>query len=200
MTTRSQLARLAARSIATVGVVLLALWVGAPPAVQSAGTVNASGSTLARNVVVPLTLVNRFFPEVTQEASTRQNSTATGDPTATRSVVYAAEDGAKKVTISVDQYRTPRGARSAYRQAVRNSKVPGFNPVRVPNVGQQTFAGTVTIGGETHIGLGTLDGKLIVGATLAGYNATPDHTAKLVALARAENAAAKAALAHANPP
>ncbi len=42
----------------------------------------------------------------------------------------------------------------------------------------------MTINAETHIGLGVLDDKLIVGATLAGYDATPDNTAKLVALAR----------------
>jgi hypothetical protein len=43
------------------------------------------------------------------------------------------------------------------------------------------FASTVTIGGETHIGLGILEGELVVGATLAGYDVTPDTTAKLVA-------------------
>jgi hypothetical protein len=37
---------------------------------------------------------------------------------------------------------------------------------------------------ETHIGLGTLDHKLIVGATLAGYDATPDNVTKLVAVTR----------------
>ena len=44
---------------------------------------------------------------------------------------------------------------------------------------------------ETHIGLGTLDYKLIVGATLAGYDATPDNATKLVAVARMQGAAAK---------
>jgi hypothetical protein len=47
--------------------------------------------------------------------------------------------------------------------------------------------------GETHIGLGTLDHKLIVGATLAGYDATPDHVTKLVAVTRMQGAAAKRA-------
>ena len=45
--------------------------------------------------------------------------------------------------------------------------------------------------GETHIGLGTLDHKLIVGATLAGYDATPDNATKLVAVARMQGAAAR---------
>jgi hypothetical protein len=61
------------------------------------------------------------------------------------------------------------------------------------NVGQQSFAGTVTMGGETHVGLGALDGRLIVGATLAGFDATPDNLINLVALARAQDAAANAA-------
>ncbi len=76
----------------------------------------------------------------------------------------------------------------------RVQSVPGFKPVPVPNLGQQAFAGTVTMGAETHVGLGALDDTLIVGATLAGYDATPGNTAKLVALARTEDAAAKMAL------
>jgi hypothetical protein len=52
----------------------------------------------------------------------------------------------------------------------------------------------VVAGAETHVGLGALDGTLIVGATLAGYDATPNNIAQLVALASTEDAAAKAAL------
>ena len=44
---------------------------------------------------------------------------------------------------------------------------------------------------ETHVGLGTLDHKLIVGATLAGYDATPDNVTNLVAVACMQGAAAK---------
>ena len=47
---------------------------------------------------------------------------------------------------------------------------------------------------ETHIGLGARDHKLIVGATLAGYDATPENTAKLIALARMQAVAAKRAV------
>ncbi|MGC1323198.1 MAG: hypothetical protein WA849_13520 [Candidatus Udaeobacter sp.] len=61
-------------------------------------------------------------------------------------------------------------------------------------MGQKAFAGMVTMGAETHIGLGALVGKLIVGVTLAGYDATPDNVAKLVALAQKEDAAARVAL------
>ncbi len=140
-------------------------------------------------------MVNQYFPEVTKEASTGQDATAVGTPTAARSVIYATTDGTKKVTLTVDQYANAGDAALGYEIAFEKSKrVPGFNPISVPNIGQQTSDGTVTQGAETHVGLGTLDGALIVGATLAGYGATPDNVAKLVALTRAEDAAAKAAL------
>ena len=154
----------------------------------------SQGTTLPRDVIVPLNGVVRHFPDITSEASTGRNLTATGDPKATRMVVYAIDTGPKKVTITVDQYRSPRDASSAYRQAVQKSQsVHGFKLIPVANLGQQTFAGIVTIDAETHIGLGLLDDKLIVGATLAGYDATPDNSAKLVALARIQAASAKKA-------
>jgi hypothetical protein len=118
-----------------------------------------------------MSVVNRFFPEVTQEASTGQNLTAVGKPKATRSVIYTNSDSSKKVTITVDQYVSSSDASSAYQEAVQKSKnVPGFKPVSAPNLGQNAFIGTVTQGEETHIGLGALDGTLIVGATLVGYD------------------------------
>ena len=52
----------------------------------------------------------------------------------------------------------------------------------------------MTIGAETHVGLGALVGRLIVGVTLAGCDATPDNVAKLVALTHKEEAAARAAV------
>lgn len=150
--------------------------------------------TLPRNVVVPLSVVSRFFPEIIREASTGRNLMATGNPKATRIVIYETDDGSKKVTISMDRYGSPGEASSAYRQAVQKSQaVPGYKPVPVPTLGQRTFAGTVTMGSETHIGLGALDQKLILGVTLAGYNATSDIAEKLVALARLQGAAAKKA-------
>jgi hypothetical protein len=109
-------------------------------------------------------------------------------------VIYATGDGSKKVTITVDQYASSNDALSTYRQAVRKSQIPGFKRLPAPNVGHQSFAGTVTRGAETHIGLGARDGKLIVGATLAGDSAIPNSIAKLVHLARREDATAKAAL------
>ena len=67
-------------------------------------------------------------------------------------------------------------------------------PVPAENLGENAFVGTVTQGGETHIGLGALHGTLIVGATLAGYDPTPENTAKLISLTREEERAAKAAI------
>ena len=178
--------RLTALSIAIVGTLLLAC--------ESFSAPVTSGGTLSRNVIVPLSAVTRLFPDIIREASTGRNATATGNPKATRLVIYESGDGSKKVTITVDQYGSPRDASSAYKQAVQTSQsVPGFKPVRVPRLGQQAFAGTTTMDGETHIGLGTLDHKLIVGATLAGYDATPDNVTKLVAVTRMQGAAAKRA-------
>src|SRR6478672_2266777 len=155
----------------------------------------ASDSVLPRKVVVPINAVNRFFPEVTREASTGRNLTAVSNAKATRSVIYTNSDSSKKVTITVDEYPTASDALSAYQEAVAKSKiVPGFKPIPAENLGQNAFVGTVTQGGETHIGLGALHGTLIVGATLAGYDPTPENTANLISLTREEERAAKAAM------
>src|SRR3954452_24470658 len=176
--------QLTALSIATVGTLLLACESFSAPA--------TSGRTLPRNVIVPLSGVTRLFPDITREASTGGNATATGSPKATRMVIYENGDGSKKVTISVDQYGSSRDASSAYKQAVQKSRsVPGFKPVQVPRLGQQAFAGTTTMEGETHIGLGTLDHKLIVGAPRAGCAPPPDNVPNLVAVSRLKGAAAK---------
>ena len=189
----SHLTRLAVLLIAITGSLSLAAYGQSPP--PGNGTTSAPGSVLPRKVVVPISVVNRFFSEVIRKASTGSNLTAVGNPKATRSVIYANSDSSKKVTITVDQYASPTDASSAYREAVQKSKiVPGFKPVSASDLGQNAFIGTVTQGDETHIGLGTLQGKLIVGATLVGYDPTPDNIAKLVSVTREEEAAAKAAL------
>jgi hypothetical protein len=189
----SHLTRLAALLIAITGSLPLAAYGQSPP--PGNGTTSTPGSVLPRKVVVPISVVNRFFSQVTREASTGQNLTAVGNPKATRSVIYANSDSSKKVTITVDQYTSPTDASSAYQEAVQKSKiVPGFKPVSASDLGQNAFIGTVTQGDETHIGLGTLRGTLVVGATLVGYDPTPDNIAKLVSVTREEEAAAKAAL------
>jgi CubicO group peptidase (beta-lactamase class C family) len=131
-----------------------------------------------------------------QETSTGQNLTAVGNPKATRSVIYTNSAGSKKLTITVDQYANSSDASLAYQEAVQKSKtVPGFKPISTPDLGRHAFAGTVTQGAETHIGVGALDGTLIVGATLVGYDPTPGNTAKLIALTHEEEESANAVLA-----
>ena len=189
----SHLTRLAALLIAITGSLSLAAYGQSPP--PGNDTTSTPGSVLPREVVVPISVVNRFFSEVSREASTGSNLTSVGNPTATRSVIYANSDSSKKVTITVDQYASPTDASSAYQEAVQKSKiVPGFKPVSGPDLGQNAFIGTVTQGDETHIGLGALQGTLIVGVTLVGYDSAPDNVAKLVSVTREEEAAAKAAL------
>ena len=151
---------------------------------------------IARDAVVPLSVVTGLFPEITQEMSTGQNATAVGKPKSTRSVIYADSDKSKKVTISVDQYATSSAAAAAYQVAVQKSRsVAGFKPVDSPNVGPHAFIGTVTQGTERHVGLGALSDTLVIGVTLAGYESTPETTDKLISIANAEENAAGAALA-----
>ena len=157
------------------------------------GGINLSGTVLSRDAVVPLTVVSRFFPQATQEMRTGPNATTVGRPKATRSVIYANSDRSKKVTISVDEYASSTDALAAFEEAVRKSKtVAGFKPLRTTNLGPHAFIGTVTQGGETHIGVGALDDTLIVGATLAGYEATRANVAKVMELTRRQQKTAKA--------
>jgi hypothetical protein len=182
-------------SSSIIAIATLSLAVSGQSVSPGSGTTSASESVLARDAIVPLTVVKRFFPKVTQEASTGNNLTAVGKTEATRSVIYTNSDSSKKVTISVDQYASANDASSAYQEAVQKSKtVPGFKPVSAQNLGQNAFIGTVTQGEETHIGLGTLHGTLIVGATLVGYDPTQGNIAKLLSLTREEEATAKATL------
>ncbi len=146
--------------------------------------------------MVLLNLVDQYFDSITQQESTGEDSTAEGNPVATRAVFFVNDAGTLLVTVTADRYRNTSDASSAYQTAVQKSEaVMGFIPISIPPVGQQSFAGTVTQDGETHVGLGALDGKFVFGATLAGFDATPDNVANLVGLARAENAAVDAATA-----
>ena len=92
-----------------------------------AGPASASESLLAREVVIPISTVRGFFPQVDQEARTGPHLTAVRGPKATRSVIYANSSNSKKVTITVDEYVSSNDASSAYEEAVQKSKaVPGF--------------------------------------------------------------------------
>lgn len=193
MDSRSRPRRLRALLIAAVGTLSVAFESSSSPA--------ESDTMLRRSLIVPLSTVSQFFPDLTRQTSTGRNLMATGNPEATRMVIYEADDGSKKLTITIDQYGSLDDASSAYQQAVKKSQsVPGYKPVRVPTLGQETFAGTVTKDTETHIGLGALDHRLILGATLAGYDATSDIADKLIAVARMQGAAARAAMGSGGSP
>lgn len=163
---------------------------------SSSAADTTSSSLLPRNFVVLVNLVNQYFDAITQQESTGEDSTAQGNPVATRAVFFVNDSGTLLVTITADRYRNTSDAASAYQTALQKSEaVPGFTPISIPSVGQQSFAGSVTQGTETHVGLGALDGKFVFGATLAGFDATSDNVANLVGLARAQNAAIDAATA-----
>lgn len=155
-----------------------------------------SASLLARNTVVPVSEVIKYFPDVTKEASTGPNETSVGKPIASRSVVFVSADGTKKVTLSVDQYASASDAASAYQTAVQGSKAaPGFNPSATPKLGQEAFAGTSQVGAEMHFGLGARDGRLIISATHAGdIPVTPDNSNNLISLGGEELTTAKQVL------
>jgi hypothetical protein len=109
-------------------------------ACESFSSPATSGMTLPHNVIAPLSGVSRFFRDITRETITGRNLTATGNPKATRMVIYETGDGSKKVTITVDQYASSSDASSAYEQAVQESQsVSGFEPVPVPTLGLTDF-------------------------------------------------------------
>lgn len=144
--------------------------------------------------MVSLKATQQFFPAVTRELNAGANPTAVGQPRATRMVIYGTNDGSKKVTLSVDDYENPSEAWLAYQQAVKRTDLPEFTSIAVSNVGQQVVAGTVTKGSETHTEVTTQDGALLVGASLAGFDATTEEIGKLVELTREELSEAKAHL------
>jgi hypothetical protein len=182
---RLGLTSLGALLITVVGILSLAAY--GQTLSSGSGTTSASDLLLPRDVIVPISVVNRFFPEVTRELSTGKNLTAVKKAKATRSVIYANSDSSTKVTITVDQYADSSDASSAYDEAVQKSRiVPGFKSLSARNLSPHAFIGTVTQDGETHIGAGAVDGTLIVGATLAGYQATPANIDNLIKLTRTE--------------
>ncbi|HEY2554261.1 MAG TPA: hypothetical protein VGI15_03345 [Candidatus Cybelea sp.] len=147
---------------------------------------------LPMSAVLDLTAVRSYFSGVTRLAQTGADTTTQGNATSTRSVFYENGSGSKRVTISVDRYGSAADAASAYAVAQKkSSEVPGFKSIKVPNLGQRTFGGIVTMKGETHIGLGALSGNLVVGATLAGFDTSHATVSNLVSMTRAEVALLK---------
>src|ERR1700676_5056032 len=121
---------------------LIAVVMSVPPAARGQPASSSGGALLPRSYVVSLQLVNQFLPEIVRQASSGRDSTAVGNPNATRAVIYANADGSKLATITVDRYRTSSAAASAYQEALAKSEaVPGVGAISLLlNVGQQAFA------------------------------------------------------------
>src|SRR5215212_9649115 len=117
------------------------------------------GALLPRDVILPLSAVQEVMPEIATETATGENAGALGHPIATRSVTYAAEDGKRRLVLSVDQHPSADDASAAFQDAVAKSReVPGVTGEAVPALGAAAFIGVVTQGDETHVGGGALFG------------------------------------------
>ncbi|HKD86571.1 MAG TPA: hypothetical protein VKB58_17615 [Terriglobales bacterium] len=160
------------------------------PSTDTSGA-SSSDAVLSRNMLVPLKVVREFFPAISRLQGGEENASAVGNPTATRTAVYTTKDASKRVVLSVEQYASLGDALTAYQEAVKRTQVPELTPIALSNVGQDVFAGIVTQGGDTHVTIKTLDGDLLVGATLSGFDASTDNIAKLANLTRKELAQAK---------
>jgi len=155
----------------------------------------ASASTLPRDVVLTLNEVKEVLPEMSQETATGEDETALGNPTGTRSVTYATDDGSQRVVVSVAQYQSSEDASSTYQEAVQGSlEAPGGAGESVSGLGEEAFIGVSAQGDETHVGGGALYGDLIVNVTLQGYDGTNEDKAKVTELIRMQAAAAERAL------
>ncbi|HME79076.1 MAG TPA: hypothetical protein VKI00_26495 [Mycobacterium sp.] len=150
---------------------------------QQTGTESDTGALLPRRVIVGLLPVRALFPGITAQDSTGPNTAAPGNPVATRVVVYTNSAG-QKVTLSVDLYPDAKSASAAFQEAAEASAaVPGFSPLPSPQLGNEAFAGVVTQGTETHVGIGARYGRVVIGATTAGFAADPSTIARLELLA-----------------
>jgi len=141
---RPALGQFAAPSIAAVMAFALATC-GCGSHASKAPSKTSHGSVLPRDRIIPLSTIKEFLPEMSREMATGSDETAIGKPTGTRSVTYATADGSQRVVISVDQYRGPRDAASAYQRAFQLSReVPGARGEPVPDLGQRAFLGVAT--------------------------------------------------------
>jgi hypothetical protein len=178
-------------AIGLLAALTLSAYAQEPASDDSSITNSTSQSAVKRDMFVSLKVVKEYFPAVTRYRA-EANSTALGSPIATRAVNYLSEDSASMVTLSVDEYQTPTDAQSAYQQAVQKFQRSESSPIALSNVGQEVFGSTVTENSQTHIEIVALDGALIVGTKLAGYESTTENIAKLASLARDEVAQARA--------
>jgi hypothetical protein len=155
------------------------------PASGSANATPAGGALLPREVILPLSVVQEVVSEITTETATGENATLVGNPTGNRMVTFATADGAQRVVLSVDQYRSADDAARAFEEAFRASQeVPGTTSEAVSDLGEAALIGVVTQGDETHVGGGALFGDLIVNATLQAYEATDANKETVAELIR----------------
>jgi hypothetical protein len=156
------------------------------------GKSTRSEPLLRRNVVVSIKDIARLFPEIIKQTDSGADTGAPAQPLASRMVVFASRDGAKKLTLTVDQYKYGSQAVLAYEEAARKSDLPEFEPIAIANVGQKVFAGALKQGGETRILVAAVDDTILVAAILAGYEDTTENISKLADLARLEVSEARA--------
>jgi len=156
-----------------------------PPSTKTSST---SEPTLRRDMFVSMSVVKDFFPVSRNTSGT--HSSPFGKPVATRVEDYTSSDGSLKVSLTVDQYANPGEALSAYQEADQKSQSDETNPIAISSVGQQVFAYMVSKAGATRVSIIAVDGPLVVGATLSGYEATTDNISKLGDLTRKEVAQA----------
>jgi hypothetical protein len=144
----------------------------------------SSERLLPRALIVGVPGVRALFPRITKFASTGPDASAVGNPIATRQVIYQNAKG-QKVTLSVDVYPNHQSALSAFGAAKEQSDaVPGFSPLPSPKVGQESFAGTVTQDGETHVGIGVLNGREVISTTTAGFPSDTETIDNVTTLTR----------------
>ena len=175
-----------AACLAAVLVGALSLQARAQEPVGDAGTASSPPEvTVRHDMFVSLKTVRDFFPTITR-TNAEEGSTGPGKPEATRTVAYTTADRGQRVALTVAEYDTAGDALSGYQEALSKSQSSELNPIAISNVGQQVFANTITQGGATSVVMTSLDGSLIVGATMAGYEASTDNISKLAGLVRAE--------------
>jgi hypothetical protein len=171
--------------------------------IHALGSTPAAGSPVAtpgaallpRDIILPLNAVQQVVPEMAKESATGANQTTVGNPTGTRAVTFATADGAQRVVISVDQYRTAGDASATFQEAFRKSQaVPGAKVEAVSDLGEAGLIGVATQGNETHVGGGAQFGDLIVTVTLQGYEGTDTNKARVAELIRRQAEHAEKAL------
>lgn len=167
----------------------------ATPATGSASATPAGAALLPRDIILPLSAVQEMVPEIAEETATGENPTVVGHPAGNRAVTFATADGAQRIVLSVDQYRTADQAASAFQDAFQASQeVPGVEAEAVSNLGEAALIGVVTQGDETHVGGGALFGDLIVNATLQAFAGTDANKATVAELIQRQAEHAEQAL------